>query len=69
MPHLLDQAADLIEEHAKTLNRKHQPCPHCHREFYENWADQQEGRELDVFVRRLRQLAAKEKGNEHHEAI
>jgi hypothetical protein len=58
MPHVLEHAADLIEAHAKTLNRAHHPCPTCHREFYENWADQQEGRELDIMVRRLREYAA-----------
>jgi hypothetical protein len=55
--HPLEQAARLIEAHAKTLSREFTVCQHCSRASYTNWPDHQEEAELQRVVAKLRKLA------------
>ena len=55
--HPLEQAARLIEAHAKTLSRESTVCPHCSRESFTNWDEHLEAGELDRIVVKLRKLA------------
>jgi hypothetical protein len=50
-------AADTIKDVAALLDRTGDPCPHCGRYHFNNWAHHQVGKQLDALVLKLGKLA------------